>query len=92
MTTRWTSGAEKNLTAIISYLLENAPEQAHRTTRKILRATNLLADFPHVGRPGNRLGTREFVLTPLPYIIVYRVMKRTVQILRIFHGRQNWKQ
>jgi plasmid stabilization system protein ParE len=30
------------------------------------------------------------VFAPLPYIVVYRVTERAVEISRIFHGAQNW--
>ena len=43
--------------------------------------------------PGYRDGTRELVLSPLPYVVVYRVdaEARAVHILHIHHGAQNWR-
>jgi toxin ParE1/3/4 len=35
-------------------------------------------------------GRRELVLPPLPYIVVYRVTADVVEILRVFHGAQDW--
>ncbi|MBI1331159.1 MAG: hypothetical protein GC166_14780 [Alphaproteobacteria bacterium] len=43
--------------------------------------------FPERGRPGRRRGTRELT-TVWPYVIVYRVRGETVEVLRIWHGRQ----
>lgn len=34
--------------------------------------------------------TRELVLVPLPFIIVYRVLPSAVEIIRIIHGAQRW--
>ena len=48
-----------------------------------------LTAFPNRGRIGRRPGTRELVLTPLPFIAVYRVKDSTVEILQIRHGAQN---
>jgi toxin ParE1/3/4 len=46
--------------------------------------------FPHRGRPGKKENTRELVLSPLPYIVVYRIAGDAVNILRILHGAQKW--
>jgi len=44
-----------------------------------------LLDFPESGRIGQVPGTRELVVTNLPYIVVYRVNGDTVEILRVMH-------
>ncbi len=49
------------------------------------------AIFPSRGRPGRETGTRELILTGLPYVIVFRSGEQLVEILRIYHGAQNWK-
>jgi toxin ParE1/3/4 len=46
-----------------------------------------LETFPNLGRAGRIAGTRE--ITMAPYVIVYRVAQ-AVEILRIYHGAQNW--
>ncbi|MBV9503785.1 MAG: type II toxin-antitoxin system RelE/ParE family toxin [Acidobacteriia bacterium] len=46
--------------------------------------------LPHRGRPGKKEGTRELVLTPLPYIVVYRIAGDAIYIVRILHGAQKW--
>jgi toxin ParE1/3/4 len=57
---------------------------------EIERQTNLLSNFPNVGRPGRRPGTRELVIGGTPYVAVYRVRKSNVEILRLLHGAQKW--
>jgi toxin ParE1/3/4 len=49
-----------------------------------------LTQFPLRGRAGKRDGTRELVLSPLPYMIVYTVNEETVHVVRILHGAQGW--
>jgi toxin ParE1/3/4 len=39
---------------------------------------------------GRIAGTRELVVPPLPYIIVYQVKSSAVHILRVYHGARNW--
>jgi toxin ParE1/3/4 len=50
----------------------------------------LLADNPHMGRPGRVPGTRELVVTRTPYIVPYRVRGDTLEILRVYHGARRW--
>jgi plasmid stabilization system protein ParE len=47
-----------------------------------------LEAMPNRGRSGRIAGTRELVFAP--YIIVYRVVPEAVEILRIYHGAQDW--
>jgi len=47
-----------------------------------------LKTFPHRGRPGRMSGRRELVFAP--YIAVYQVKERIVEISRIYHGAQDW--
>ena len=49
-----------------------------------------LLTFPNRGRPGKREGTRELVLAPLPYVVVYTVQGDVVLVVRILHGAQQW--
>jgi len=50
----------------------------------------LLLEFPHRGRPGKKTGTRELVISALPYLIVYTVRGDVVCVVRILHGSQQW--
>jgi len=49
-----------------------------------------LSDHPNAGRPGRVHGTRELVITDTPFILPYRVVRNTVQILRVLHGARKW--
>jgi plasmid stabilization system protein ParE len=50
-----------------------------------------LKQFPNLGRASRRLaGRRELTFPPLPYIVVYQVTPKTVEISRIFHSAQDW--
>jgi addiction module RelE/StbE family toxin len=46
--------------------------------------------FPNRGRTGKKPGTRELVVRPLPYIVVYQVSGDVVYVARILHGAQKW--
>jgi toxin ParE1/3/4 len=76
MDLRWTEDAAADLERILVTKIFNAPGD--------------LLIFPNRGRPGKMPGTRELVLTPLPYLVVYRIEGESIQILRILHGAQKW--
>jgi len=89
MRLRWTEEAAADLERIADYLFENAPGRAPELIREIYHAPSALLKFPWRGRPGKKSGTRELVLAPLPFIIVYVVSDDVVRVVRIMHGAQD---
>lgn len=71
-------------------LTEHAPGRARELVREIYDASIALPDFPHRGRAGKKDGTRELVLTPLPYLVVYTVRDDVIFIIRILRAAQQW--
>lgn len=91
MLIRWTEPAVSDLTQICDYIAEHrSAATARRVAVSIYERVGSLADFAEMGRPGRRDGTRELILTGLPYIAVYRAGRDVVEILRILHGAQKW--
>ena len=90
MRIRWTTPARQDLARYHDYIAEDDPDAAERVEAAIAEAVERLADYPHRGRPGQRVGTRELVIADFPtYIVVYRVTETEVRITRIWHGRQS---
>ena len=87
---RWTEAAAVDLERIADYLFEQTPLHASRIVNEIYDAPTKLLGFPAMGRPGRAEGTRELILAPLPYLIVYSASNDTVHIVRILHGAQKW--
>ena len=46
----------------------------------------LLARVPFAGRRGRVPGTREMVVSDLPYILVYRVRRDAIEVVSVVHG------
>lgn len=88
MKIRWTTEATDNLEHIRRHIEEDNPDAALRTVRAIFEHIKTLPAFPNRGRMGRRQGTRELVLSPLPYFVVYRVQASAIEILYIRHGAQ----
>ncbi len=91
MRLRWTIPAADDLENIKNYLQQHYPQFAESTVRTIYQGILALKTLPSQGRPGQHAGTRELVITPLPYVVVYRVKAEAVEILHIYHGAQDWR-
>jgi toxin ParE1/3/4 len=91
MRIRWTVPAADDLEGIKNYLQAHYPQFAEATVRTIYMRIHSLKTAPDRGRPGHRSGTRELTLTPLPYVVVYSVKAKAVEILHVYHGAQDWQ-
>jgi toxin ParE1/3/4 len=91
MRIRWTGPARADLISHTDYLAQEDPTIADRLQDAIFHAVDLLSEYPRRGRPGWVQGTREIVLPDFPYIIVYEIQATDIHILRVWHGKQNWR-
>ena len=89
MQLRWTPAAVADLQHISDYLREHHPRYRQPTIRKLYGAVLALKKWPHRGRIGREEGTREFLFAPLPYVVVYRLTGRSIEVLRIYHTAQD---
>jgi toxin ParE1/3/4 len=80
--------AADDLEGISNYLYLHHPSFAASTIQRLYGSAKLLKEFPSAGRTGKKSGTRELVLAPLPYIMVYSVDDQSVHILRFLHASQ----
>ena len=88
---RWTQPAARDLTNICDYTENhNGSEAARKVAIRIYEAVASLKQFPHMGRPGRKPGTRELVLPDLPFLAIYRVGEEVIVVARILHGAQQW--
>jgi len=79
-----------DLAAARAYIARDNPPAADRQVERVLAAVGSLLQFPDIGRPGRRAGTRELVVSRTPYVVAYRVRAEIIEILRVMHGRQRW--
>jgi toxin ParE1/3/4 len=86
---RWTPAAVADLQHISDYLKEHHPRYRQPTIRKLYEAVLALKKWPQRGRIGREEGTREFLFSPLPYVVVYRLTGPSVEVLRIYHTAQD---
>jgi addiction module RelE/StbE family toxin len=86
---RWSRAAADDIESIRNYLQEHHPSFMPSTVRMLYEAARSLKQMPQRGRLGQTPGTRELVLAPLPYIIVYAVEPDMVHIFRILHAAKD---
>ena len=91
MRIRWTEPASRDLTQICDYLSKvDSGATARRVAILIYERVHTLTEFPELGRPGRKAGTRELIVTGLPNLTIYRLRGEAIEILRILHGAQVW--
>ena len=90
MKIKWVRLALDDLDAAGEFIARDNPKAAGGVLKRIWNAVQLLAEHPDAGRSGRVPGTRELVIADTPFIIPYRVVENTVQILRVLHGKRKW--
>jgi len=90
MKIRWSPEASVDFAGIVEYIRAQNPSAAERVARSIYESVSSLETFAERGRLGKVAGTRELVLTPLPFVVVYRVKEDAVEVARVLHGSQHW--
>ncbi|MGD0520722.1 MAG: type II toxin-antitoxin system RelE/ParE family toxin [Terracidiphilus sp.] len=86
---RWSMAAADDLEGIANYLWFYHPSFAASTIQRLYDAARSLKAFPYAGRVGSKSGTRELVLAPLPYLLIYAVDDQSIHILRFLHAAQD---
>jgi len=84
----WSRRAIRHLVHLRNYIEKDSEQNAALVAERILQAVDLLQTQPEIGRPGRVLGTRELVVPGTSYIIPYRVRRKRLELIAVFHGRQ----
>jgi len=87
----WTHPALADLIEAQNFIAREKSEAANDIARKVWKASKELGENPEIGRSGHINGTREWVVGQTPYLIVYRIKNNRLEILRVWHGKQNWQ-
>jgi toxin ParE1/3/4 len=90
MEVRWSPEAADDLAGIVQYIQRDSADVARKVAAIVIDAVGGLSLFSNRGRMGRIEGTRELIIAALPWIAVYRVRDEAVEVVRIYHGAQNW--
>ena len=81
--------ATRDLEKIWLHIADDNPSAARRQVARILSAADGLRDFPELGKARDRLATGLRSLVETPYVIFYYPHPDRIEIVRVFHGRQD---
>lgn len=84
-----TPEAERDIFVIISNIqLQDSLASAMHVVSELKKQLNTLAALPDSGREGGCEGTREIVITGLPFITVYKNSDDLITIMRVLYGAE----
>jgi toxin ParE1/3/4 len=86
---RWRPLAREDRLRIMEYIARDNPTAAVALDSAFEAEAQGAQRAPTLYRPGRVRGTREIVVRP-NYVIVYRVLADTVEVLRVLHAAQQW--
>ena len=86
----WRQQAIDDLVAIVEYIAEDNPDAAQELKNEIEAKAAKLPDHPKLYKPSPRVkGMRELVIRS-NYIVLYRETPTLVEVVNVFHARQQW--
>ena len=91
MKLRLTPRAHQDQLNIASFIERENPVAARMVINRIEETMRLIEKMPGVGRRSGRLGTFEFVVKGLPFLIIYRILNDVIEVLTIFHTSRDPK-
>jgi toxin ParE1/3/4 len=84
--------AVQDLMGILTFLEAENLSASRKVGQRLKETLHRLIPFPHQGKAGRVLGTRELstaLIGRTVYIIIYRIRHEQVQILRVLAGGQD---
>lgn len=90
MKLEWSVFSFADREGIFDYIEADSPRAAIAVDDAIAEAARQLIDFPESGRLGRVAGTRELVVSALPYVVAYAIQGDVLRILRVLHSAQQW--
>ncbi len=87
---KWTQSALEDLESARESVVSEFPQYLDQAIETISNSLDQLTKFPESGREGRVRGTRELVLSPSPFIIVYRIKNKSIEVLAFLHQSKKW--
>jgi toxin ParE1/3/4 len=85
----WRPTAIADRKSITAYIAQDNPRAAVELGDMLMQKAEQLDQHPMLGRAGRVKGTRELVAHP-NYILIYRIVGKAVEVLRVKHAAQKW--
>jgi len=88
---KWSVPAKNDLRQIFDYISQDSQYFAKNVVHNIIEKTELLNDFPEMGRVVPEVGetsVRELFL--YSYRVIYEITSQSITILAIVHGKRDF--
>jgi addiction module RelE/StbE family toxin len=85
----WTRPASADRRRVYEFISADNLRAARKMDLIFAEKAEILTRFAEIGRPGRVSGTRE-LLAHRHYLLIYRILGDTVQILRLLHTSRQW--
>jgi toxin ParE1/3/4 len=86
---RYTLPAVADLSAILDYIAAQSPQGAHRVQARIQALTELLLQYPHIGRRTSDPTIRRMTTTPYPYLVFYEATETEIIVHAVRHAARD---
>jgi addiction module RelE/StbE family toxin len=86
---KWTDEAKTDLFTLIAFIAQENPFAAESLLHRIEESIVPVVNHPCLYRQSRIPGTREIVAHP-NYVVVYRVLDETIEVLSVLHSRQEY--
>jgi plasmid stabilization system protein ParE len=81
-----TNKAESDLEAIFEhYCVKVGDEKAGELIQRTIETIEMLGQHPSLGRQAQIPDIRELILTNIPFVVPYRLVGDSIQVLRVIH-------
>ncbi len=81
------ASARDDMDAIYAWIAKDAPHMADAVVARLIKSMRTFGHFPYIGHEGIEIGTFEWPVRKLPYVILYRVNESSgvITVEAIFH-------
>jgi toxin ParE1/3/4 len=86
---RFSPRAYADIADIHEYIAQHNSRAAVAVAAQIRRTSELLAQYPDLGRETDIPGVRVFPTARFPYLIYHKVQQGEVIVIHVRHGRRN---
>lgn len=84
-----TAAAERDIDKIYAHISTDSPKRGAHQIARILHASDMLREFPDVGRDRSRLDNGLRSIVERPFVVFYYTEDTAILIARIIHQRQD---
>ncbi|HHK73544.1 MAG TPA: type II toxin-antitoxin system RelE/ParE family toxin [Rhizobiales bacterium] len=90
MKLRYTQQARRDLDSLYHYVAREDPNAAQGVVERMAAMIDHLPEHPALGLRGRMAEVLELVIPNLPFVVVYEVSKKHIDILAIIHKSRRW--